>query len=190
MDASKLRFDLGAGIYLRCPREEDVKGVFAIVEQNYEHLRTFMEWAKPDYSEVDAREWLERAVGSKDAINFLICRGEKIIGTIGFATFDNDARVTEIGYWIDKAEEGRGIMSRACRRLIEFAFDELGMDRIQIRCASANVRSAAIPDRLGFQLEGTQRQHVMRNGKIYDFLIYGLLRSEWRNEGDGSPSQV
>jgi ribosomal-protein-serine acetyltransferase len=103
-----------------------------------------------------------------------------MIGTIGFGTFDMGARVTEIGYWIDGAEEGKGIMSRATEKLLELAFEHLGMNRVQIRCADANTRSAAIPQKFGFVQEGRQRRHVIRDGKIYDFLIFGLLRDEWR----------
>ena len=70
-------------------------------------------------------------------------------------------------------------MSRATQKMLEIAFDELGMDRVQIRCADANVRSAAIPRKFGFVHEGTQRRHIIRDGKIYDFLIFGMLRDEW-----------
>ena len=183
MDLSELTFDIGDGIQLREPRNDDAQGLFELVSRNYSHLRTFMEWIKPDYSVLDAQQWLDHDIGSRDAMNFLICRGPEIIGTIGFSTFDRDAKVTEMGYWIDEAEQGKGIVSRACTRLVELAFAELGMNRIQIRCASANTRSAAIPERLGFKLEGVQRQHIHRDGKLYDFLIYGLLRNEWRSEG-------
>lgn len=185
MDASELKLEIGDGIYLREPRTDDVDAVLDIVTRNYEHLRTFMEWAKPDYGEADARDWLERAVGNPDSMNFLICRGGDMIGTIGFGGFDNDAKVTEIGYWMDAAEEGKGIMSRACSCLVDYGFKELGMNRIQIRCASANTRSATIPKKLGFKLEGIQRQHIMRDGKIYDFLIFGLLRREWEQRQNG-----
>ena len=185
MDAAELKdlkIDLGDGVYLRTVREQDVDEVLALVSRNYDHLRTFMEWAKPNYSAEDANDWVQRSVRdgeSGNVLNFLICSGGRIIGTIGFAAFDHDAKVTEIGYWIDAAEQGKGIMGLATEKLVELAFDHLGMNRVQIRCADANVRSAAIPRKLGFIEEGRQRQHVVRDGKVYDFLIFGLLRDEW-----------
>ena len=118
MDTPGLSLELGDGITLRPPQTDDVQRIFEVVSRNYDHLRTFMEWAKPDYSIEDAREWLNRDIGSRDALNFLVCRGEDLLGTIGFASFDRDAKVTEIGYWIDAAEQGKGIMSRACTRLV------------------------------------------------------------------------
>jgi ribosomal-protein-serine acetyltransferase len=182
MDTPELELELGDGIHLRAPQTSDAEAVCELVSRNYSHLRTFMEWAKPDYSIDDARQWIDRDIGNAHAMNFLICRGGEILGTIGFASFDRDANVTEIGYWIDAGEQGKGIVSRAARRLVDIAFTDLGMNRVQIRCAADNLRSAAIPEKLGFKLEGVQRQHVFRDGKIYDFRIYGLLRAEWKGQ--------
>ena len=179
MDAAQLDLEIGEGICLRPPRTSDAESIFRLVSRNYAHLRTFMEWAKPDYSLTDAREWVEKDIGDPTALNFLICRGDDILGTIGFGRFDTDAKVTEIGYWIDSSEQGKGIVSRAARRLVDIAFRDLRMNRVQIRCAAENNRSAAIPEKLGFKLEGVQRQHVYRDGRIYDFRIYGILRDEW-----------
>ncbi|HEV7699120.1 MAG TPA: GNAT family protein [Pyrinomonadaceae bacterium] len=183
MDTEELTIGLGDGIIMRPVRASDVDAVFDIVTKNYDHLRTFMEWAKPDYSRKDAEEWVLKAVPAAadgTTLNFCILRDDKMIGTIGFAYFDKAARVTEIGYWIDAAEEGKGIMGRATEKLIDLAFNDLDMNRVQIRCADANVRSAGIPQRLGFRKEGVQRQHIERDGKVYDFLIFGLLRDEWQ----------
>src|SRR4051794_6450809 len=113
MDLASLNIDLGDGVTMRPVRESDVDAVLDVVSRNYEHLRTFMEWAKPDYSRKDAEEWAERgipAAAEGKMLNFCVLRNDKMIGTIGFAYFDRAAKVTEIGYWIDAAEEGKGIM--------------------------------------------------------------------------------
>jgi len=188
MDTGTLNFEIAGEVWMRPIRESDTEPILELVRANYDHLRTFMEWAKPDYGRPDSADWIERAVsGEKDRsqLNFGIFRGERVIGTVGFAYFDHEAKVTEIGYWIDAEEEGKGIMSGAVERLLDLAFGKLGMNRVQIRCADANLRSAAIPRRLGFVEEGRQRQHVIRDGKVYDFLIFGLLRDEWLLRHDG-----
>lgn len=190
MDAGRL-IDLGDGVYMRPIRAGDGELALPVIQANYDHLRIFMEWAKPNYVEADVRDWIERSLkGYEDnsVRNYGIFRGTHFIGTIGCAYFDHEAKVTEIGYWIDKDEQGKGITGRACRELVDIAFREWGMNRIQIRCADANERSAAIPRKLGFKLEGVQRQHVMRDGKIYDFLIFGLLRYEWDEQARGDES--
>ncbi|MFL6373744.1 MAG: GNAT family N-acetyltransferase [Pyrinomonadaceae bacterium] len=182
MDNRTLALELAGEVWMRPIKETDTTAILELVRTNYDHLRTFMEWAKPDYGRRDAEEWIARSiVGDRDGsqLNFGIFRATTLIGTIGFAAFDHGAKVTEIGYWIDASEQGKGIVSRATEKLLELAFERLGMNRVQIRCASGNLRSAAIPEKLGFKKEGVQRQHVMRDGKIYDFLIFGLLREEW-----------
>lgn len=141
-----------------------------------------MHWASADYTRDSAREFLARSVASRDernSLGFGLFRGTVFIGSIGFVGFDWDVRKTEIGYWISASEEGKGIVSGAAGRLVGLAFEEMEMNRIEIRCSTENFRSAAVAERLGFTLEGVIRQSELRNGRLHDFAVYGLLRSEW-----------
>lgn len=181
------RFELDDGILLRRFTEDDAEAVFAAVRENIGHLREFMHWALPDYSLAHAREFIESsnaAAERGESLGFGIFRGADLIGSIGFVGFETNARRTEVGYWIDKGSEGKGIISRSCRVLINYAFGELEMNRIEIRCSTENERSARIPERFGFTLEGVLRQSEMRNGRMHDFAVYGLLRSEWQITGN------
>ena len=169
-------------ITVRQWRPEDADAVLLAVKENYDHLREYMHWATPDYSIDDAREFIMSGLasaGEKKSCGLGIFRGERVIGSIDFVKFDQNSRRTEIGYWISKAEEGKGIITRICRVLIDHAFNELGMNRVEIRCAADNTRSAAVAERLGFAKEGVLRQSEMRNGRLHDFRIYGLLAAEW-----------
>jgi ribosomal-protein-serine acetyltransferase len=176
-------FRIGDDILLREFREGDAPAIFACVKANREHLGEYMAWMKPNYSMVDAREFVAQSIvdtRAKVSLNFGIFCGDRFIGTIGFSSFDKPAGATEIGYWIDRGEQGKGIVSRACEMLIDHAFNELKLNRIQICCAAENVRSSAIPERFGFRKEGCLRQSVFRNGKLHDFLVFGLLASQWK----------
>jgi ribosomal-protein-serine acetyltransferase len=178
-----ISFRVDDQVTLRGFKSDDAEAVFEAVSENFEHLNPFMVWIRPDYSPAMAKEFIDRSIleaGEKKSLGFGIFRVEKFIGSIGFSTFDWEARTTEIGYWIDKHEQGKGIISAACRLLINYAFDELGLNRIQIRCAAENLASAAIPEKFGFLKEGVLRQSQFRNGNLHDFLVYGLLASEWR----------
>lgn len=178
----KTEFNIHDGITLRTFREDEAEAVYEVVDRNRDHLQTFMHWMTAEYSLESAREFIARGISRTDdgqGFGYGIFRHDRLIGSIGFVHFDWNARKTEIGYWIDKAEEGKGIVSEACRVLINYAFVELGMNRIEIRCSTENRRSAAIPERFGFQKEGILRESEMRNGKLHDFAIYGLLSDEW-----------
>jgi ribosomal-protein-serine acetyltransferase len=179
----KTSFELGDRLILRTFREDDVEEVYKIVVRNRRHLQTYMHWMTPDYSRTSAAEFVTNSIAAAKAgenLSFGIFLGETLIGSIGFVHFNWEVRKTEIGYWIDKTEEGKGIVSAACKLLIEYAFGDLGLNRIEIRCSSENVRSAAIPVGFGFEKEGVLRQAELRDGKLQDFIIYGLLAAEWR----------
>jgi ribosomal-protein-serine acetyltransferase len=176
-------FELSDEVILRTFREDDAELVYQTVDRNRRHLQTYMHWMTSDYSRASATEFITNSIasaGAGESLSFGIFRGEILIGSIGFVHFDRKARKTEIGYWIDKSEEGKGLVSAACKLLIEYAFGELGLNRIEIRCSSENVRSAAIPISFGFEKEGVLRQAELRDGKLHDFIIYGLLAAEWR----------
>jgi len=179
----KSEFRLDDEITLRTFAESDAGTVLDVVSANREHLRTFMRWMSDDYSLETAKEFIARAIetrSKKENTGFGIFRGDKVIGSIGFVHFDWTARKTEIGYWIVKDEEGKGIISAATKLLIEYAFDELGMNRIEIRCSTENQRSAAVPLRLGFRKEGEFRQAELIHDRLHDFNIYALLADDPR----------
>jgi ribosomal-protein-serine acetyltransferase len=176
-----ISFDIDDDIHLRRVQPEDAQAIRDTVQRNVDHLY-LMEWIKPDNSVDMATEFIERSTKAAEAgesLGFGIYRNGHYIGAIGFASFDPAARRTEIGYWIDQNEERKGIITKACRRLIDFAFNELQMNKIDLRCAAENIRSAAVAKRLGFKEEGRIRQAELRQGKLHDFLWFGLLREEW-----------
>ena len=170
-------------ITLRTWTEDDVDPALEIVLRNREHLQTYMRWMTDDYSIESSRKFILEGIAhrlERKTLAFAILRDDRLVGSIGFNRLDWYARVCEIGYWIDYAEEGKGIITRACRALIDYAFDELGMNRVEIRCSTENIRSAAVPERLGFTKEGVLRQAEVLHGRAHDFCIYGLLAEDPR----------
>lgn len=179
----KTEFDLGDGITMRAWREDDIQIAYDVVIRNREHLETFMHWMTPDYSRDHSRRFLTDGIVNRlqrKNLGLALFRGNDLIGSVGFVKLDWNSNVCEIGYWIDREEEGKGIVSKACRAMIEYAFEDLGMNRIEIRCSAENLRSAAVPERLGFKKEGVLRQVEIRNGRPHDFYIFGLLAEDER----------
>ena len=86
-----------------------------------------------------------------------------------------------IGYWLDAAFEGRGIATRCCRAMLDYAFGTMGMHRVEIRCATHNERSCAIPARLGFTREGILREAEWVHDAYHDLVIWSILSSEWKS---------
>jgi len=170
------------GLELRPVAEEHAEGLYEAVVENFDHLHEWMPWARKGYSKTDTQTFVSRSViqfASQETMNLVIIEGGNIAGGIGLNVIDKVNRSTEIGYWLTKAATGRGVATRAVRRLVEFAFDELGMNRIVIRVAEGNLKSMAIPERLGFRLEGAQREAEWLHGRFVDLIVYSMLKNEW-----------
>jgi len=102
-----------------------------------------------------------------------------MIGMVLIKELDEEAAQAEIGYMIDKAYEGRGLIKAGCIKLIRFLFDEMNMQKIRICCDDRNERSIALAGKLGFVLEGSLRRDAKINGEYCTTLRFGLLKEEW-----------
>lgn len=101
-------------------------------------------------------------------------------GLIGFKGTDRQNKKTEIGYWLSEPYQKKGIVTRAVKKLCKFAFNELDINRIQIKCAVGNTPSKNIPKRLGFKYEGIERAgELLSDGHFTDIEVYSLLKSEF-----------
>lgn len=108
-------------------------------------------------------------------------RGE-LAGCINYRFFNWTVKQTELSYWLGQSFTGKGIMTRAARKLTEYAFDELGMNRVEIRCATGNMASRAVPERLGFTQEGILRQNFWKYDHWLDSVVYSMLAAEWEQK--------
>lgn len=176
-------FRIDDNIMLRLPEKRDAEEVNAVVRENLVRLQEWMPWAVDDYADEQALDWIKRSrdgYAEDGQFNALILFEGRFIGSIGFHDLDLKNKHAAIGYWVDQKYEGRGIITRCCRELIDYLFDSMELNRVQINCAVENFRSRAVPERLGFTLEGTLRQTEVLKGKSGDWAIYGLLKSEWK----------
>lgn len=175
---SRPLLDLGKGIEVRFLEPNDAEDVFAVIDANRDRLRPWMSWVDPTLGPADTRAFIERvrALGTEDGLGIYV--DGSYVGGIGLRpdAVNGDA---EIGYWIGAAYEGRGLVTRACRALIDRAFGDLALHRVTIRVAPDNARSRAIPERLGFRKEGVMREAGKSALGHHDLVVYGLLDREW-----------
>jgi RimJ/RimL family protein N-acetyltransferase len=142
------------GIVLRAPDPIDAEAMTDAINANRDHLRRFLPWAEEPLT-VDAQA-VRLAVGREafdhggDA-TYTIASGTEIVGGLG-AHRRRGPGIIEIGYWLTADAEGQGIITSAVRTLLPVCFEDDGTHTVQIRCHRDNVRSAAVPRRLGFTL--------------------------------------
>lgn len=142
----------GPDLLLRRWRLDDAPAVHELVAGSIEHLAPWLPWAAGGYSEQQAVEFLEDASAkwdSREAFHYaLVLPGQGAVGSASLMDrIGGDG--LEIGYWLARPHWGRGYITRAVRALVREAF-RAGADRVEILHDSANVRSGAVPRRLGF----------------------------------------
>ncbi|MDX2283372.1 MAG: GNAT family protein [Bacteroidia bacterium] len=148
-----------------------------------EHLRPWLTWVDFMQSEAQFQQFIlnsrKRHADGQELPCVLVEQG-RLAGRIGLYRIDSQHQTAEIGYWLGTAFQGRGIATRACRALAAYAFGGLGLNRIEIRCGTGNLRSQAVPERLGFAREGLLRQAEWLHGEFHDLYLYAMLRSQWQ----------
>lgn len=168
---------------LRPVEERHAEELTALVRRDIAHLKPWMPWATERYSVEDAREFIRRQIrqyAEDQGFATLVFFRGRVAGSIGYNLIDWSNRKTDIGYWLGAEFLGRGIMTKACRALVEHAFKELRLNRVEIYCAVENLRSRRIPVRLGFTEEGTHRQAEWVHDHFKDLVSYSMLAREWR----------
>jgi ribosomal-protein-serine acetyltransferase len=172
-----------SGIELRLVTPADAAELYRMIDRNRAYLAEWLPWVTPEYVETDLSGFLEARElenRNREALTTAIVADGRICGSIALHRIDQFHRSTSIGYWLDEAHNGRGIMTRSCRALVSEAFEGYGLHRVEIRCAVGNNRSAAIPERLGFREEGILRGAELVHGRFLDLRVFSMLSHEWR----------
>ena len=155
--------------------------IFDLTERNREHLAPWMPWVETTTSVADTTAFLTFIRGEYGAGRAFHCnlryRGA-IVGGMGLHAMKPADKTVELGYWIDKDHVGKGVVTRATRALVTAAFAQ-GYVRVGIKAAVDNDRSRAVPERLGFVLEGVERAAARVNGRHVDHASYAMLAADW-----------
>ena len=176
---------LGDGIELRLLLLQDAPLIFEAVDRNRDHLRPWFTWVDETRSPEDSRAYIQRCyreMAEGREFTAAIWVENTFAGLIDIHNIHAENRVGEVGYWLDKAFTGRGVMTRACRAIVDFGFERLHLNRIEVHCAVENRRSCAIPERLGFTRESVRRQSVWLYDRFVDMAVYVMLAETWRKK--------
>jgi ribosomal-protein-serine acetyltransferase len=175
-----VRIPISDELHLRSLEEADAEEVYRLVDANRAFLAERMPWAAEQDLERTANfiRAAQQRQAAGDGFETAIVLDGRIAGCAGFPGVDWVARATSIGYWLAEEHQGRGLMTRAVSALIEHAFGEWKLHRVEIRAAATNMRSRAIPERLGFEQEGVLREAELVGGRYQDLVVYGLLAGD------------
>jgi ribosomal-protein-serine acetyltransferase len=161
--------------------EHHAQALFDLTDRNRDHLRPWMPWVDATVSVADTLAYLRFVRGEYVAGRQFHCnvmyRGT-LVGGSGMRLF-RDHGGAEIGYWLDAGHTGLGIVTRTTRALTAAAFAEWGLHRVAIRAAVENVRSRAVPERLGYTFEGVLRDTEKVGDRYLSHASYAMLAPEW-----------
>lgn len=170
---------------LRLPEKRHAEELHNLIAQNYDHLAEWELWVTVERTLEDTQNFILRNLkqyAENGGFEISIVHKGLIAGLIGYNYFDWNNRKTEIGYWLGASFQHKGLVTKSCRALINHAFDELKMNRAEIRCGVGNKRSRMVAERLGFTEEGVLRQAERLHDEYIDHVVYGMLASEWQAE--------
>ena len=168
-------------ITLRTFTLEDADELFELADNNRTYLSAWLRWVDRVHSTDDAISFIQTALSGRAAgtrLGFGIRYNNVLVGSIEFVYIDKSNRQAAIGYWVSRNFQGRGIITRACRFLTTYAFTNLHLHRVEIRCATDNTKSRAIPERLGFIQEGVLRDAQWLRDHFVDIASYSKLASD------------
>lgn len=176
-------YQVDENLKLILSQQQNAEEITKVVRENLEQLKLWMPWATDAYSIDSARQFIKHNLteyAENGSFSASIILDGEFVGGVGFHNLDLKNKSAQIGYWLAKEAQGKGIVTRCCRALFDYLFDEFGLNRLQINCNVENEKSRAIPERLGFQLEGIHRQVEFFDNRFGDWAVYAMLKEDWK----------
>lgn len=181
---------VGAKVALRPFRIEDAVAVLEAVAESGTTLSRYETWARPGFSLQEAKEyvgwWIEaRRAGTAHYFAIEDLEGG-LLGACGLSGIDREHRCAGLGFWVRSSAFGRGVASEAARLVVRFAFEHLGLERVEVMSAVDNVASRRVAEKVGALLEGVLRRRLVLQGEPTDVALYAVVRGD-RAEGEPPP---
>lgn len=172
-------------LILRAPRAGDGPAVNEAIIETSADLKKWMPWAQTlptiDESEMNVREAAAKWILRKDLrVHVFERAGGRFLGGSGLHFINWNVPAFEVGFWMRKSAQGKGYVTEAANAITRFAFAVLGAKRVAIWCDAKNLKSRAVAERLGFELEGRMKNHdVTADGELpRDTLIFARIDDE------------
>jgi len=192
MNAGRSRPDLRTErLRVRFPHVDDAEAIARYYTENRAYLEHFGP-SRPDsfYSE---EFWRSRVAEMAEdfaadvAVAFFVYRKEADSEVIGQINLFNIARkvfqCATMGYSVAEEHQGRGYMTEACRAVVEYAFTQMNLHRVQAGHLPENLASGAVLRKLGFAPEGYARDYLYFHGKWRDHVLHAITNPDWKDTG-------
>ncbi|MGZ9164492.1 MAG: GNAT family N-acetyltransferase [Anaerolineales bacterium] len=169
-------------IVLRPFQYEDSTQLYQAVYESLKELNPWMSWANEAYSVATAREYITIARArweERTLFAFAITRSDEILGACTLSSIHSVYQYCNLGYWVRRTRHGQGIAGRAAKLAARFAFEKLGLVRVEIVIAVGNQASMRVAEKIGAHYEGILLNRMVVGRSIYDAHMYSLLPSNF-----------
>ncbi|WP_078592916.1 GNAT family N-acetyltransferase [Evansella clarkii] len=173
-------------ISLKLLELRDAERVFELTNNSRAYLREWLPWLDFTTKLEDTQAYIKMSLkdyAENKSINTAILYKGEIVGIAGFNVINWSNKSAYIGYWIGEKYQGHGIVTKVANALTVYAFNDLKLNKVEIRAAVENTKSRSVPERLGFLNEGILRQSEWLYDHYVDTVVYGKLANEWDREG-------
>lgn len=159
---------------------EDVEAIFSTIDNERSYLGEWLPFVDLTNDIAFTRNFVAGYLNS-DRVNITCAIYYKNIfaGLVGLKDTDLINKKIEIGYWLSEPFQHKGIITRSCKSLIDYAFRILGMNRVQLKAATENFKSQRVAERLGFSFEGIERDGELHDRGFVDLKIFALLKKDF-----------
>lgn len=177
------KYDISENTYLKLLDLNDVEELFALTDHSRDTLREWLLFVDNVKTVKDTERFIRGAMqqyADNNGLQAGIYYEGKLAGVIGYHQVNIEHKWTSIGYWLGNDFVGKGLVTNSMRAFIDYAFNYLKVNRIEVRVAVGNIRSRTIPKILGFNEEGRLRDAEWLYDHSVDQVVYGLTVAEWR----------
>ncbi|MEO6231539.1 MAG: GNAT family protein [Ferruginibacter sp.] len=157
--------------------------VFDLVAENRQHLRQWLPWVDNMRTIHNFHHYIQntkKEIAAGRQLSYIIIVEGNVAGRSGVYNINKQLGTASLGYWLSEAYEGKGIITKVCKKLIDFSFSELQLDEVEIRCATDNLKSEAIAKRLNFNWQFVIKNGEFINKRFIDLNVYKLTKTEWK----------
>ena len=186
-----IELDAGGGARLRSLVASDAPAMFALLEADRAHFDRWLRWSPTLRSLDDVTRFIaaftaQEAEGS--GFHLGLFEGDTLVGGVVCWSIHPSRRTSEVGYWLGTRRLGKGLATRATAAVVDHLFAACDVHRIEMLVALENARSRAIPERLGFRLEGMRRGSLRIQGEFRDHVVYARVASDPAPGASGGPA--
>lgn len=177
------KYDISENTYLKLLDLNDAEELFELTVRSRDTLREWLLFVDNVKTVKDTERFIRGAMqqyADNNGLQAGIYYEGKLAGVIGYHQINKEHNWTSIGYWLGNDFVGKGLVTNSMKAFIDYAFDYLKVNRIEVRVAVGNIRSRTIPKILGFNEEGRLRDAEWLYDHYVDQVIYGLTAAEWK----------